>query len=87
MTATQKLTQGLRTVATDIAQGFFEITHNGFALLGLAVMFAVLTLTAKPEIRQAGTGHPEPLRTDRSAIQGRARSIARPAAVDPPLLA
>ena len=54
MTATQKLTQGLRTVATDIAQGFFEITHNGFALLGLAVMFAVLTLTAKPEIRQAG---------------------------------
>jgi hypothetical protein len=54
MTATQQFTQGLRTVATDIAQGFFEITHNGFALLGLAVMFAVITLTAKPEIRQAG---------------------------------
>ena len=54
MTATEKLTQGLRTFATDIAQGFFEITHNSFAILGLAVMFAVFTLTARPEWREAG---------------------------------
>lgn len=54
MTATEKFTKGLATFASDIAQGFFEITHNGFALLGLAVMFAVITLTARPEIRQAG---------------------------------
>lgn len=54
MTATQKFTQGFRIFVSDIAQGFFEITHNGFALLGLAVMFGVLTLTARPEIRQAG---------------------------------
>lgn len=54
MTATQKFAKGLRTFASDIAQGFFEITHSGFALLGLAVMFAVITLTARPEIRQAG---------------------------------
>jgi hypothetical protein len=46
MTATEKFTKGLATFASDIAQGFFEITHNGFALLGLAVMFAVITLTA-----------------------------------------
>ena len=54
MTATQEFTKGLRVFATDVAQGFFEITHNGFALLGLAVMFAVITLTARPEMRQAG---------------------------------
>ncbi len=54
MTATQQFTKGLRIVATDIAQGFFEITHNGFALLGLAGVFAIITLTARPEIRQAG---------------------------------
>ncbi|MES2951946.1 MAG: lytic transglycosylase domain-containing protein [Pseudomonadota bacterium] len=54
MTATEKFTKGVATFASDIAQGFFEITHNGFALLGLAVMFAVITLTARPEIRQAG---------------------------------
>ncbi|MDB5966564.1 MAG: Lytic transglycosylase, catalytic [Polaromonas sp.] len=41
-------------VADDIAQGFFEITHNGFALLGLAVVFGVITLTARADLRQAG---------------------------------
>jgi hypothetical protein len=46
--------QGFRTVATDITQGFFEVTHNGFAFVGLTVMFAVITLTTQPELRQAG---------------------------------
>ena len=41
-------------IADDIAQGFFEITNNSFALLGLAVVFAVITLTARPDLRQAG---------------------------------
>ena len=54
MTASEKFTRGLRTFASDIAQGFFEITHNGFALVGLAVIFAVITLTARPELRQVG---------------------------------
>jgi hypothetical protein len=54
MTASKKITLGLRTFASDIAQGFFEITHNGFALVGLAVIFAVITLTARPELRQVG---------------------------------
>lgn len=54
MTALTRTSQGLRTFASDVAQGFFEITHNGFALVGLAVMFAVITLTARPELRQAG---------------------------------
>lgn len=54
MTAFKRLGLGLRTFAADVAQGFFEITHNGFALLGLAVMFATITLVARPELRQAG---------------------------------
>lgn len=54
MTAYKKLTRGLKSVASDIAEGFFEITHNGFAMLGLLVMFGVLALTARPELRQAG---------------------------------
>ncbi|MES2954239.1 MAG: lytic transglycosylase domain-containing protein [Pseudomonadota bacterium] len=44
----------LASIADDIAQGFFEITHNSFALVGLAVVFAVITLTARPDLRQAG---------------------------------
>lgn len=41
-------------VASDIAQGFFEITHNSFALLGLAVVFGVITLTTRADLREAG---------------------------------
>lgn len=54
MTALQKIGQGLRTFAANIAQGFFEITHNGFALLGLVVAFSVVTMAARPDLRQAG---------------------------------
>ena len=54
MTAHSQIALGLKTFATDVADGFFEITHNSFALLGLAVVFAVLTLTARPDLRQAG---------------------------------
>ena len=54
MTAPGQFIRGLRTFASDIADGFFEIIHNSFALLGLAVVFAVITLTARPDLRQAG---------------------------------
>src|SRR4051812_31727597 len=54
MTALGKTVQGLRTFASDVAQGFFEITHNGFALVGLAVVFSAITLTARPDLRQTG---------------------------------
>jgi len=46
--------RGLRTFASDVVDGFFEITHNGFALLGLAIVFAVLALAARPDLRQTG---------------------------------
>ncbi len=54
MTASQKFTRGLRTFASGTAQGFFEITHSSFTLVGLAVMFVIITLTARPELRQVG---------------------------------
>ena len=44
----------LVTVADDIARGFFDITHSSFALLGLMVVFVVVTLTARPDLRDAG---------------------------------
>jgi soluble lytic murein transglycosylase-like protein len=54
MTALGKLARGLQTFACDVAQGFFEITHNGFAVVGLTVVFSVLTLFARPDLRQVG---------------------------------
>lgn len=38
----------------DIADGFFEISHNSFAMLGLAVVFVAVTLIARPDLREAG---------------------------------
>ncbi|WP_225781504.1 lytic transglycosylase domain-containing protein [Xenophilus sp. Marseille-Q4582] len=46
--------QGLKTFAGDVIEGFFEITHNGFALIGLALVFAVVALLARPDLQQAG---------------------------------
>jgi len=45
---------GVRTFAGDVINGFLEVTHSGFALLGLGVVFGVITLTARPDLRQAG---------------------------------
>ena len=50
----QRVRNSLATVVDDIAQGFFEVTHNSFALLGMAVVFAVITLLARPDLRDAG---------------------------------
>ena len=54
MTASKNIAQGMRTLASNIARGFFQITHSGFALVGLSVIFVLITLTARPELRQAG---------------------------------
>ena len=51
--ALEATSRGLRTFASDVADGFFEITHNGFALLGLATVFAALALVARPDLRQS----------------------------------
>ena len=45
---------GVKIFVRDVADGFFEITHNGFALLGLALFFAIATLQARPDLRSLG---------------------------------
>jgi hypothetical protein len=54
MTASGHLARGLRTFASDVAEGFFEITHNGFALVGVVVVLALAMLMARPDQRQVG---------------------------------
>jgi Transglycosylase SLT domain len=49
-----RMRRSATNVLHDIAQGFFEITHNGFAFLGLAVMFCTITLIARPDLREGG---------------------------------
>jgi hypothetical protein len=48
------VSHALQTFASDIADGFFEITHNGFALVGVTVVLALAALATRPDLRQAG---------------------------------
>jgi hypothetical protein len=54
MSATHHLTTRLRRITAAVTQGLFEVTHNSFALVGLAVLFAAMVLVARPELRQIG---------------------------------
>ncbi|AVO40080.1 lytic transglycosylase domain-containing protein [Simplicispira suum] len=54
MTATGFFASGLRTVLHALVNGIFKLTHNSFALLGLAVACLVITLTARPDLREQG---------------------------------
>ena len=44
----------LRTLASDITEGFLEITHNSFALIGLIVAGAAVALFTHPDLRTQG---------------------------------
>ncbi|KQP14367.1 lytic transglycosylase domain-containing protein [Pseudorhodoferax sp. Leaf267] len=53
MEVLRNFVRGLRTFGSDVAQGFFEITHNGFALVGLAVVLCAGAAIARPDLRQS----------------------------------
>lgn len=46
--------RGVKTFAADVAEGFFEITHNSMALLGVTVVLGVALLSTHAELRHAG---------------------------------
>lgn len=54
MTPSRNLTAAVRSVFTDVTEGFLEIIHNGLALLGIAVVLTLITLTARPDWREDG---------------------------------
>ena len=47
----EKIKVGFRTFANDVAQGFFAITHNGMALLGISIFFFMVTLSVRDDLR------------------------------------
>jgi Transglycosylase SLT domain len=49
---TKGLRQNVSTAARDTASGFFDIFHNGFAMIGLATALVCLVIFAKPGLRQ-----------------------------------
>lgn len=48
------LGSGLKTFTTDVVHGFLKITHNGLALVGVAVVVALGALLVQPDWRHQG---------------------------------
>ena len=54
MTATGKLASALRVMTNTMTDVFLKVTHNSFALLGLAVACLAIMLAARPDLRAQG---------------------------------
>jgi soluble lytic murein transglycosylase-like protein len=50
----QGLRDNFKTAVKDTADGFFELFHNGFAVIGLTAAILVLVLLGRPDLRYAG---------------------------------
>ncbi|MCL1961670.1 MAG: lytic transglycosylase domain-containing protein [Desulfovibrionaceae bacterium] len=59
---------GFKTFAGDVAEGFFEITHNGLALVGVVVLLAAALLLVRPDLRQQGEERLASWLTSRQAV-------------------
>lgn len=46
-----RLKLGMRTFAHDVAQGFYAISHNSMAVVGLSAFFFVVALSVRPDLR------------------------------------
>jgi hypothetical protein len=84
--AVQRMGQRLRQIGSDIAQGFFDVTHNSFAMLGLGVAFVVIALTARADLREAAEGQLMTLlieRQEASLSYGEPKAVERATALNP----
>ena len=50
--STSGATASLKTTLSDMVQGFVAITHNGLALMGMALALGLITLAARSDLRQ-----------------------------------
>ncbi|MES2423426.1 MAG: lytic transglycosylase domain-containing protein [Pseudomonadota bacterium] len=53
MTAFASFTSRAKAASTKAVNAFFKISHNGFALLGLALAFCVIALATQPQLSQS----------------------------------
>lgn len=49
-----RLSNGIQVFVKDVAQGCFEIAHNGLAMVGLVAALVISALVFKPELRTEG---------------------------------
>lgn len=51
MTTIHDIRDGIKTFAADVAEGFFVITHNGLAFIGLVVFCVATLFGTRPDLR------------------------------------
>jgi soluble lytic murein transglycosylase-like protein len=54
MTAISSVSNKMGNLSAQMTKVFFRLSHNGFALLGLAVAFFIIALGARPDLRLLG---------------------------------
>ena len=87
MTAFAQFTDGLRAIITNTVNAFFRFSHNGFALIGLAMAFTGITLATQPELRQGlelrVTAWLQERQYDLLGMEARPDAVERATALDP----
>ena len=82
-----RLNLGLRMFATDVVQGFFAITHNGLAVLGLSIFFFVVALAVRPDLRAVTEtkliNWLQERQYDSTGVESDTEAVDRATAVDP----
>jgi hypothetical protein len=75
--------KAVKTAAADVARGFFDVTHNGLALMGTALAVGLIVLAARGDLRESAEQQllswlmerqtqavaPETIESDPTAIQ------------------
>ncbi len=82
MTVTNHFGQSLKTFAGDVVDGFFEIAHNGFAMLGMILAFVALAMLARPELLKQSEAQLMGWLLSRQAVVATADVPMEPDAVD-----
>jgi hypothetical protein len=72
--------RGVATFVSDVAKGFFAVTHNGMALVGVMVALAAVLLVARPDWREQGEQRLTAWLTTRQAAA--LGMVPEPAAID-----
>jgi hypothetical protein len=83
----QRFNHGVKVFTSDVVQGFFAITHNSMALIGLMIFSLMVTLIVRPELRTVSEtkliNWLQERQYDETGIEGDSDAVDRATAVDP----
>lgn len=72
--ASHRIAHIFRTALADMTLGLFKVTHSGAAMLGLATAVGLVTLVARPDLRQQVEHHALGWLLERQEAQGLAQN-------------